>query len=54
MLKIFVIEWWDSYQNRFQQEYFTRMESAAARFAMLRDDVPDSNPCIETLNVSEE
>ena len=54
MLKVFMIEWWDSYQNRYQQEYFTRIESAVVRFAMLRDDVPDSMPSIETLNVSQE
>lgn len=50
-MKFFMIEWWDNRQSKYHQEYFMAMEMASARFVMLRDDVPESNPAIETLHM---
>jgi hypothetical protein len=53
-MNFFMIEWWDVRMTKYQQEYFRSMESAAARFIMLRDDVPESNPAIETLFLNQD
>ena len=54
MLKIFMIEWWDDQAMRARQEYYSRIEKAAERFAYIRDNFPDNDVSIETLNVIQE
>ena len=52
-MKFFMIEWWDAEQKRYHQEYYTVFENASARYIMLRDDVPDSQPDISTCTMED-
>ena len=49
-MKFYIIEWWDTHQNKYHQEYFKTASVAFARFTDLDNNVPESDPRIETKN----
>ena len=52
-MKFFVIEWWDSPQGKYHQEYFQTIKAAFSRFDMLCQNVQNSNPDINTLHTED-
>ena len=43
-----MIEWWDTKQEKYHQEFYLQTKMAFRRFLMLEQDVRDSNPEITT------
>jgi hypothetical protein len=43
-----MIEYWDENANRYRQEYYQNIQTAANRFADIRNDIPNSEPEMST------
>ena len=52
-MQFFMLEWWDSSEGRYHQEYYQTFENLSARFIMLRDDVEESNPEVTTCHMGD-
>ncbi len=48
-MRIFMIEWFDTTQQRYQQEYYRTVETMAARMLQLDTCVVQSNPEVTTV-----
>ena len=48
---IFMVEYWDC--SIFRKEYYSRAETAFARFIYLRDEAAENNPNISTVHLDE-
>ena len=50
-MMIFMVEYWDC--SIFRKEYYSRAETAFARFIYLRDEAAENNPNISTVHLDE-